>query len=58
MKRILSSASKLVLLMFAGSACVGLFVGVIDSAQFMVALGAVFGFYFGTSMPSGPASSQ
>lgn len=46
MKSILSSASKLVFIALAISACVGFFIGILESKDFMVLAGMAFGFYF------------
>jgi len=43
---ILKSASKLVFLLLALTACVGFFMGKLESADFMVLAGMAFGFYF------------
>lgn len=45
--RVLGSASKLVLLMFALTTCIGLFLGKIDAPMFGGAMMMVLGFYFG-----------
>ncbi len=47
LSRVLGSASKLVLLMFSGATCVGLFTHVIDMQTFSAAMMMVLGFYFG-----------
>ena len=46
MSRILSSASKLVFVLLAVSACVGFFVGKLEAKDFMVLAGMAFTFYF------------
>ncbi|MEX2053931.1 MAG: hypothetical protein WD883_00025 [Candidatus Colwellbacteria bacterium] len=46
MKKLLSSASKLVFLMLALSACVGFFIGILDADKFMILAGMAFSFYF------------
>jgi putative solute:sodium symporter small subunit len=46
MSRILSSASKLVFVLLAVSACVGFFVGKLEAKDFMVLAGMAFAFYF------------
>lgn len=46
MGKILSSASKLVFLLLAVTACVGFFVGKLDPKDFMVLAGMAFSFYF------------
>ena len=46
MKEILKSASKLVFLFLAITACVGFFVGKLESQDFMVLASMAFGFYF------------
>jgi len=43
---ILKSASKIVFLALALTACVGFFIGKLESADFMVLAGMAFGFYF------------
>ena len=56
--QILGSASKLVLLIFAGTVCAALFTGHIDSQIFNAALMMVLGFYFGKTSVSGTDSSK
>jgi hypothetical protein len=46
MKNILTSASKLVFLLLALSACIGFFIGKLDPKDFMVLAGMAFSFYF------------
>ncbi len=58
MHRIFSSASKIVLVLFAASACIALFIGKINADQFVAALSFVFGYYFGVNKPSGAVSSR
>lgn len=43
---ILKSASKLVFLLLALTACVGFFLGKLESTDFMVLASMAFGFYF------------
>ncbi len=43
---ILRSASKIVFLLLAVSACVGFFYGILESKDFMVLAGMAFTFYF------------
>lgn len=43
---ILESASKIVFIMIALTACVGVFVGTVTSDNFMVLAGMCFAFYF------------
>lgn len=45
-QNILGSASKLVFLMLAGTACIGFFIGLLESKDFMVLAGMAFAFYF------------
>lgn len=45
-KNILASASKIVFLMLAFTACVGFFMGILESKDFMVLSMAAFTFYF------------
>lgn len=52
MSNILSSAAKIVFVLVAVTACVGLFTHVIDSKDFMALAMMAFAFYFGT--PSAP----
>lgn len=56
--QVIGSASKLVLLMFAGATCAALFTGHIDSQQFNAAMMMVLGFYFGKTSVSGSNSSK
>lgn len=56
--KVLGSASKIVLLMFAGSTCAALFTGHIDSAIFSAAGMLVLGFYFGSTKVNGSTDSQ
>jgi putative solute:sodium symporter small subunit len=44
--KILQSASKLVFVLLALSACVGFFVGRLESKDFMLLAGMAFSFYF------------
>jgi len=44
--KILNSASKLVFIALALTACVGFFIGILESKDFMVLAGMAFGFYF------------
>lgn len=44
--KILKSASKVVFMALALSACVGFFIGILESKDFMVLAGMAFGFYF------------
>ena len=44
--KILESASKLVFLLIAVTACAGFFFGKLESQDFMVLAGMAFGFYF------------
>lgn len=46
MKNILQSASKLVFLLLALTACIGFATGVLESQDFMVLASMAFGFYF------------
>lgn len=43
---ILKSASKLVFIALAITACAGFFIGILESKDFMVLAGMAFGFYF------------
>lgn len=43
---ILQSASKIVFIMLAVTACVGFFIGLLESKDFMVLASMAFGFYF------------
>ena len=42
-----ASASKIVFLMMAFTACLGFMMGKLDAKEFMVLLSGVFGYYFG-----------
>ena len=46
MPKILSSASKIVFVLLAVSACVGFFIGKLEPKDFMVLTGMAFTFYF------------
>ena len=46
MNNILSSASKIVFIMLAFTACAGFFLGQLEPQDFMVLAGMAFGFYF------------
>ena len=46
MTEIFKSASKIVFLMLAFTACIGFFLGKLDAKDFMVLSGMAFGFYF------------
>ena len=46
MKKIFASATKITLLMFAVTACVGFLWGKLSPELFASALGGVFGFFF------------
>jgi len=46
MKNLLLSASKLVFIFIAITACAGFFIGILESKDFMVLAGMAFGFYF------------
>ena len=46
MANILSSASKIVFILLAISACAGFFIGILESKDFMVLAGMAFTFYF------------
>lgn len=50
--RVLGSASKIVLIMFSGATCAGLFTGHIDLPTFNAAMMMVLGFYFGKTQIS------
>ena len=52
---IFTSAAKIVFLMLAFTACIGLFVGKIEPKDFMVLAMAAFSFYF--AMPSNEANA-
>lgn len=45
-QNILGSASKLVFLMLASSACIGFFLGMLEAKDFMLLAGMAFSFYF------------
>lgn len=56
---ILNSASKIVFILLAVTACVAFFVGKLESKDFMVLAGMAFTFYFsykGSSVVSAPAA--
>lgn len=46
MLNLISSASKVVFIMLAVSACVGFFIGLLESKDFMVLAMSAFTFYF------------
>jgi hypothetical protein len=46
MTKILSSASKIVFILVAVTACLGFFFNKLESNDFMVLAGMAFGFYF------------
>ena len=46
MNEILSSASKIVFILLAISACAGFFIGILESKDFMLLAGMAFAFYF------------
>lgn len=46
MTNIISSASKIVFILLAMSACAGFFLGILESKDFMVLAGMAFTFYF------------
>lgn len=46
MKDILSSASKIVFILLAVSACAGFFIGKLEAKDFMLLAGMAFAFYF------------
>lgn len=46
MTEILKSASKIVFIMLAISACIGFFMGILEAKDFMVLTGMAFSFYF------------
>jgi len=46
MKKLISSATKIVLLMIALTACIGFMIGKLEAKDFMVLAGMVLGFYF------------
>lgn len=46
MNNLLKSASKLVFILIALTACAGFFLGKLESKDFMVLAGMAFGFYF------------
>ena len=46
MIKLLGSASKLVFLLIAITACLGFGLGILESKDFMVLAGMAFGFYF------------
>ncbi len=54
---ILQSASKIVFIMLATSACAALFTHVIESKDFMVLASMAFGFYF-ASKPADPSAGS
>jgi hypothetical protein len=46
MKQIFTSASKIVFLLLALTACVGFFIGKLEAQDFMLLAGMAFAFYF------------
>lgn len=55
--RILSSASKITLLLFATAAVVLTYLKILNAEQFMVLANGVFIYYFSKNTPSGPPST-
>ena len=53
MKNILSSASKIVFILLAVSACVAFFLGRLNEGNFMILAGAAFSFYFANKGETG-----
>lgn len=53
MKNIYESASKIVLIMFALTICVGLFVGVVSEELFKLSALMVLTYYFSIQSPGG-----
>lgn len=51
--RILSSATKIVLILFALTVCVGFMLGKLSAELFVPMATMVLGFYFGSSKPQG-----
>lgn len=47
LKSLIPSTTNTVFVMVAISACVGFFLGKLDTAQFMLLAGMVFGYFFG-----------
>ena len=57
MKNLLTSASKIVFILLALTACAGFFLGKLESKDFMVLAGMAFTFYFsnkGSGNPTEP----
>lgn len=52
---IFTSASKIVFILLSVSACVGFFIGILESKDFMVLASMAFGFYF-AAKPSDPTA--
>ena len=52
MTNILSSASKIVFILLALTACVGFFLNLLESKDFMVLASMAFGYYFATKPSS------
>lgn len=48
MTNILSSATKIVFIMIALTLCIGFFIGKVDGKDFLIIVGMVFAFYYGT----------
>lgn len=46
MNNIFESASKIVFILLAVTACVGFFIGILESKDFMLLAGMAFAFYF------------
>jgi hypothetical protein len=53
MKKILSSASKVVFILMAVSSCVGFFMKLLDADKFMLLAGVAFTFYFSNKGETG-----
>jgi putative solute:sodium symporter small subunit len=54
---ILKSASKIVFILLALTACVGFFLGKLESKDFMVLAGMAFTFYFSNKGSADPTQS-
>jgi len=54
MKKIYTSATKMILILFALTLVAGLFTGHISEDQFMYIVIAVFSYYFGNKKPQPP----
>lgn len=55
---VLKSASKIVFILLAVSACVGFFIGLLDADKFMLLAGMAFSFYFANKGENAPYAGK